>query len=100
DDPLQQPLMIASRVDRGVALIDDAAMVQVGADLAALFGARHDMAGDFEPLGLGRDAAGEFLVFARRMRGMEAADDAEVAIDPLLADEIADEAQRIAPLLH
>ena len=100
DDALQQPLMIAGRIDRGMALVDDATMIEIGADLAALLGARDDMAGNFQPLGLGSDAAGQLLVSAGRMRGVEAADDAEIAVDPLVADEIADIAQRIPAFLH
>ena len=90
--------MKPSGVDRGVALIDGAAEIGVGAELAALLGARHHVGLDLETLGLRSQPPRQGVVLGRVMRGMEAADHAEIAVDLLGGDEISDPGQRVLAL--
>jgi hypothetical protein len=54
---------------------------------------------DLESLGLRRDLLREGFVLGRVMRGMEATDDAEIAVDLLARDELRDPFQRVLPFL-
>ena len=97
---LQQALVVAPRVDRGVMGIDEAAVIAVGADLAALLAARHGPGAGLQPLRLLADRAGELLVLHGIVGGVEAADDGEVAGDLLAGDEVLDPGERVAALLQ
>ena len=97
---IKQAAMIAGRIDRSVRAVDDAAVVEIGAQFAALLGTRHHRGVDFETLRLMRDFLRQRLVLHWTMRGVEAADHVEGAVDILVGDEALDEGQRVVPLLH
>ena len=92
--------METARIDRGVPAVDHAAEIRVGAKLVALLGARDDMRFDFRAGGRRLRLPRQGFVLRRIMRRMKAAAGAEITIDPLGGDEVADPGERVVPFLQ
>src|SRR5690606_13356092 len=99
-DATQQLLMIAGRVDGRVLTIDDAAVVDICAQLRVLLGARHDVRFDLEPLRLIFDPARQGLVLGLVVCSVETPNDREIAVHLFVFDELAEPGQRVLALLQ
>lgn len=81
--------MEKTRVDRGMSGVDYAAEIGVGAELTALLGARDDMRLDFQACRLRRlRIPRQRFVLGGIVRGVEAATNAEIAVDLFRCDKI------------
>src|SRR5690606_24206378 len=90
---VQQARMVFRRMQRRKTLVNDSAVIEVGAEFTALLVPRDDD-GIPVPLGL----TGEPLVGCRRVSGMEPAAATEIAGNVLARHEVLDPLERGAPL--
>jgi len=95
---VQKTLVVARGVERAVPRQHHAAVIEIGADFAVLFGPGHHVGPGLEPLGLRGERLGQFLVARRVVRAVKAADLFEVAVDALGRDERPDPLERVVAL--
>src|SRR5689334_15513765 len=84
---LQHTLVQPCRIDRGMLLIDDAAVIHLGAQFTPLLAARDHMRSDLQPLRLVAQTRCQRLVVPWAMCCVETSDHPEVAVDLLFGHE-------------
>jgi hypothetical protein len=97
---IQKAPVISRRVQGSVMGIDHPAVVGVGAELAPLLGALHDVGTGLEARYLARGGSRQHFVMPRSMGGVKSSRHFEIALDALRIDERFDPGQCLMALLE